>query len=333
MEKNFSIAVVVEHDENIIKPITFEIINAARKIASSITAYYFSSNPEIDSQPLIWGGADKVKICIHTDYKKYIHETYAEALVAQINKSRPEMVLLSASNNGKELAAEVAARLQVGLATDCIDLQRSEDGKVMIKRPIFSGKAQSMALLKGPHPYLVTLRPNVFRGGCFDESRDGQVISENIILPDFSQIIKGLDRQVGSQVDITEARIIVSGGLGMQGPENFKLLEGLAEVLGGTVAASRPVVDNGWQEYSRQVGQTGRTVSPDLYIACGISGAVQHLAGMSSSRCIVAINSDPQAAIFSIADYGIVGDALQVVPVLTQEFKNILEIKTENSLK
>ena len=211
--------------------------------------------------------------------------------------------------------------MQVGLATDCIDLKRSEDGKIIIKRPIFSGKAQSVGYLSGPHPYIVTLRPNVFRGGEIDDTRNGEVIREDINLPDFSQIIKGLTRQVGEKIDITEARIIVSGGLGMHSPENFKLLEDLAGVLGGAVAASRPVVDNGWLEYSHQVGQTGRTVSPDLYIACGISGAVQHLAGMSSSRCIIAINSDPHAAIFSVADYGIVGDALKIVRILENEYK------------
>ena len=330
MNENFSIAVVVEHDENGIKPVTYEVINAARKISSSITAYYFSNDPKVDTQELIQGGAEQVRICIHNDYKNYIHETYAAGLVTQINKNRPKMVLLSASNNGKELAAEVSARLDVGLATECNDLQRLESEKVIIKRPIFSGKVQFVGRLNGPHPYLVTLRPNTFRGGTFDETRNGEVIREDISLPDFSQIIKGLTRQVGAEIDITEARIIVSGGLGMHSPENFKLLEDLAEVLGGAVAASRPVVDNGWLEYSHQVGQTGRTVSPDLYIACGISGAVQHLAGMSSSRCIVAINSDPHAAIFSIADYGIVGDALKIVPLLTKEFEIILKNKTDN---
>ncbi len=333
MDKKFSIAVVVEHDQNGIKPVTYEVINAARKISSSITAYYFSNDPKVDPQELIWGGADQVHICINNDYKNYIHETYSEGLLGVINKNQPEMILLSASNNGKELAAEVAARLQVGLATDCIDLQRSADGKIIVKRPIFSGRAQFEGQLNGPHPYLVTLRPNVFRGGSFDKTRNGEVTREDINLPDFSKIIKGLTRQVGGEIDITEARIIVSGGLGMQSPDNFKLLVDLAEVLGGAVAASRPVVDNGWVEYSHQVGQTGRTVSPDLYIACGISGAVQHLAGMSSSRCIVAINSDPHAAIFSIADYGIVSDALKIVPLLTREFENILKTKPENNLK
>ena len=333
MDKNFSTAVVVEHDQNGIKPVTYEVINAARKISNFITAYYFSNDLEVDTQELIRGGADQVRVCTHTDYKNYIHETYAAGLVSQINKTRPNMILFSASNNGKELAAEVSARLQVVLATDCVDLQRSEDGKIIIKRPIFSGKVECVAQLNGPYPYLVTLRPNVFRVEGFDAARNGEVLSENISLPDFSQIVKGLTRKVGAEIDITEARIIVSGGLGMQSPENFQMLEDLAEILGGTVAASRPVVDNGWLEYSHQVGQTGRTVSPDLYIACGISGAVQHLAGMSSSRCIVAINSDPHAAIFSVADYGIVGDALKIVPLLTKEFQNILKNKAKNYSK
>jgi electron transfer flavoprotein alpha subunit len=323
LDKNFTIAVVIEHDQNGIKPVTFEVLNATRKLSDSVVAYYFSNNAEVDVDPLIQGGADEVKICLNPDFASYTHETYAAALKAEIEKTQPDLVLLSASNNGKELAAEMATRLDVGLATDCVDLELS-DGEVVVKRPVFSGKAYSLCRLSGAKPYLITLRPNIFRGAGPEETREGTIIKEDINLPDFTKIVSGLAREVGAELDVTEARIIVSGGLGMQAPENFKMLEDLAEVLGAAVAASRPVVDNGWQEYSHQVGQTGRTVSPDLYIACGISGAVQHLAGMSSSRCIVAINSDPHAAIFSIADYGIVGDALKIVPLLTKEFKNIL---------
>jgi len=324
MDRSSAIGVVVEYDHNGIKPVTYEVLNAARNIPGLVIAYYFTNDEEPNLQPLIQGGADEVRVCLHPDFVQYTHETYTAALITEIKKSQPALILLSSSDNGKELAAAVATRLEVGLATDCIDLQLSEAGEVIVKRPVFSGKAHSLFQLSGPKPYLVTLRPNIFRGEGADKTRKGEIFKENIDLPDFSEIVGGLVREVGTELDITEARIIVSGGLGMQAPENFKMLEDLADVLGGTVAASRPVVDNGWQEYSHQVGQTGRTVSPDLYIACGISGAVQHLAGMSSSRCIVAINSDPHAAIFSIADYGIVGDALKIVPLLTQEFKNIL---------
>jgi electron transfer flavoprotein alpha subunit len=325
LDNEITIIVVVEHDQSGIKPVTYELLNAAKKLAGSgkIIALYFTDAEEADGLALTHYGADEVRVCIHPDYHQYIHETYEAGLLSEIEKAQPDIVLMPASNSGKELSAAIATRLEVALATDCIDLQLSEEGEVTIKRPVFAGKAYSLCKLSGPKPHLITLRPNIFRGEGADETRTGEIVKEKISLPDF--LNPGLVRQVGAEIDVTEARIIVSGGLGMQGPENFKLLEDLAEVLGAAVAASRPVVDNGWQEYSHQVGQTGRTVSPDLYIACGISGAVQHLAGMSSSRCIVAINSDPNAAIFSVADYGIVGDALEIVPLLTQEFKRIIE--------
>lgn len=323
MDNGLTIAVVVEHDQNGIKPATYEVLSAARKWAGSVIACFFSSSRNVEAQPLIENGADDVRIRVHPDYSQYVHETYAAGLLSEIEKSKPDIVLFSSSNNGKELSAEVAARLGAGLAVDCVDLQISGE-EVVVKRPIFSGKAYAQCRLRGPKPCLISLRPNVFRGGVADAARTGAIHNEEIVLPDFSEIVGGLVREMGTRLDVTEARIIVSGGLGMRGPENFKLLEDLAEVLGGAVAASRPVVDNGWQEHRCQVGQTGRTVSPDLYFACGISGAVQHLAGMSSSRCIVAINSDPHAPIFSAADYGIVGDALKIVPLLTREFKNIL---------
>jgi len=324
MDNKFTIGVVIEHDQNGIKPVTYEILKAASSLAGFVVAYYFSDSQDIDAKLLFDNGADDVRVCTHPDLSQYFHETYTIGLLVEIEKSQPDMVLLSSSNNGKELSAEIATRLDVGLATDCIDLQITEEGNVLVKRPIFAGKAFTLCQLKGQKPYLITLRPNVFRKEGFEATKNGVVKKEEITLPNFSKTADDLIREVGVDLDITEARIIVSGGLGMQNPENFKLLEDLAEVLGAAVAASRPVVDNGWQEYTRQVGQTGRTVSPDLYIACGISGSVQHLAGMSSSRCIVAINSDPHAPIFSVADYGIVGDVLKIVPLLTQEFKNIL---------
>ena len=325
MDSETTTLVVVEHDQSGIKSVTYELLNAARKLAGTgkIIAVYFTDAEDADGSSLTHYGADEVRICIHPNYHQYTHEAYEAGLLIEIEKSKPDIVLIPASNSGKEVSAAIATRLGVALATDCIDLQLSDEGEVNIKRPVFAGKAYSLCKLRGPKPYLITLRPNIFRGEGLDESRTGETVKEKVSLPDI--LNPSLIREVESDLDITEARIIVSGGLGMQGPENFKLLEDLAKVLGAAVAASRPVVDDGWQDYSHQVGQTGRTVSPDLYIACGISGAVQHLAGMSSSRCIVAINSDPNAAIFSVADYGIVGDALEIVPLLTQEFKRIME--------
>ncbi len=319
------LAVVIEHDQGKTKPVSLEVLSAARKLADQISgkvvAFCLSHTADFEADLFIRYGADEVRFLTHPDLQHYVHENYAFALLRQLEESEFDYLLLPATNNGKELSAVLSARLGVGLATDCISLFVS-GGEVEAVRPVSAGKAHSTVRFKGKKPHILSLRPNVFRNPPL--SRQGDIIQEEIELPEFSQRVRELVKQVGSKLDVTEARIVVSGGLGMQGPENFKLLEDLAEVLGGAVGASRPVVDNGWRDYSNQVGQTGRTVSPDLYFACGISGAVQHLAGMSSSRCIVAINSDPNAAIFSVADFGLVGDALKIVPVLTQEFKKIL---------
>ena len=213
------------------------------------------------------------------------------------------------------------------MATDCISIEVGEQGEIIVRRPVYAGKALSHLILQGSGPHILSLRPNIFRGSSPDTSRIGKVELLDLKIPDDQLVLKIQDvvRETGSQLDVTEARVIVSGGLGMQQPENFKLLEDLAQVLQGAVGASRPVVDNGWRKYSNQIGQTGRTVQPDLYIACGISGAVQHLAGMSAAKCIVAINKDANAPIFSVADYGIVGDALEILPLITEEFRRVLD--------
>ena len=318
------LGVVIEHEQGETKPVSLEALSAARKLADQVSgkviAYYLSQSATQEADLFIQHGADEVCILTHPGLQHYIHEGYAFALLRQLEKSSLDYLLLPATNNGKELSAVLSAELGVGVATDCISLSVNAEGEVIAVRPVSSGKAHSTVRFNGKKPYILSLRPNSFRSPPV--SRQGETNVEEVQLPEL--LVHDLVKQVGSQLDITEARVVVSGGLGMQGPENFKLLEELAEVLGGAVGASRPVVDNGWRDYSNQVGQTGRTVSPDLYFACGISGAVQHLAGMSSSRCIVAINSDPNAAIFSVADYGIVGDVIQVIPSLTREFKKIL---------
>ncbi len=319
------LAVVIEHDQGKARPVSLEVLSAARKLANQISgkvvAFCFCHVADFEADLFIQYGADEVRFLTHPDLQHYVHENYAFALLRQLEKSEFDYLLLPATNNGKELSAVLSARLGVGVATDCISLSVS-GGEVEVVRPVSAGRAHSTVCFNGKKPHILSLRSNVFRDPPL--SRQGEVIHEEVELPELSQRVRELVKQAGSQLDVTEARIVVSGGLGMQGPENFKLLEDLAEVLGGAVGASRPVVDNGWRDYSNQVGQTGRTVSPDLYFACGISGAVQHLAGMSASRCIVAINSDPSAAIFSVADYGLVGDVLKIVPILTRKFKKIL---------
>jgi electron transfer flavoprotein alpha subunit len=322
------LGVVVERDGDKIKPASLETISAVRKLSDQVSGkvivFCLTPNTEEGADLFIEYGAEEVRFLTHPDLKNYTHENYAVALQRELETIPLDYLFLPATHNGKELSAVLSALLGVGVATDCISLSVVGGDEVQAVRPISSGKALSTVQFKGKKPYILTLRPNVFRDIVTPSLRAGQVFRQTIELPEISRQAQDLVKEVGSHMDIGEARIVVSGGLGMQGPENFYLLEELADTLGGAVAASRPVVDNGWRDYSSQVGQTGRTVSPDLYIACGISGAVQHLAGMSSSRCIVAINSDAQAPIFSFADYGIVGDVLKLLPIITCEFKKIL---------
>ncbi len=320
--------VIAEQVDGAIKSITFEALNAARGLAGQcqgeVSAIILGKSLDTDLTPLFHYGADRVLTLMNPNLENYTHSAWTSVLIPLFYTRKPDVVLLGATNHGKELAPALSAKLGSGLASDCISLDFAND-ELTVRRPRNSGKALSTLTFNDKNPKIISLRPNIFRGEP-DLSRTGEIEDIPVQLPesDLQVKIREIVRQTGEFLDITEARVIVSGGLGMQGPENFPLLESLAKVLGGAVGASRPVVDNGWRDYSNQVGQTGRTVSPDLYIACGISGAVQHLAGMSSSKCIVAINKDPHAAIFSIADYSIVGDALEIVPLLTAEFRKLL---------
>jgi len=324
---------IVEHAESTVKPVSFEVLHAARLLADQmggqVLAVYpgAQSESEIDCQSFIQYGADRVLVLRHPDLARYTVLAYLDALQSAIETRCPEIVLLPASTHGKEIAAGLSARLNTGLATDCVSLDFVSGEGLKVIRPVNAGKAISTLIYASTRPQIATLRANVFRGPGPDVARDGDVECLEVEISEQSLAVRvqNIIQETGKSLDISEARIVVSGGLGMQNADNFKLLEDLAQVLGAAVGASRPVVDDGWRPYSNQVGQTGRTVSPDLYIACGISGAVQHLAGMSSSKCIVAINKDPHAPIFSVADYGIVGDVLEVLPLLTQEFRKILE--------
>ena len=324
---------IVEHAEGVVKPVSLEILHAARQLADQTGGQVqavclgLQGESESDCQSFIQYGADRVLILRHSHLARYTVSAYLETLLSAIQSRHPEILLLPATNHGKELAAALSARLKTGLATDCISLEASSGEGLKVRRPVNSGKAISTLVYDSTRPQIATLRANVFRGPGPDPSRTGEVECLDVKVEENSLAIRVKDivQETGKSLDIAEARIVVSGGLGMQNAENFKLLEDLAKVLGAAVGASRPVVDDGWRKYSNQVGQTGRTVSPDLYIACGISGSVQHLAGMSSSKCIVAINKDPHAPIFTVADYGIVADVLEVLPLLTAEFRKILQ--------
>jgi electron transfer flavoprotein alpha subunit len=324
--------VLVEISNGKVKPVSFEVIHAARVLADSlgcqVDALYLSDEEPSAVDSLISHGANRVIVLKHSRLKSFVLDSWLAAFEPVVHERNPYLMLFAATPHGKELAASLSARLNVALATDCVWVEAGSSDHINIRRPVYAGKARSYLVLSGSGPHILSLRPNVFRGPGPDTSRSGEIEVIDVQLPVDELVlkIKEVVRETGEGLDITEARVVVSGGLGMQEAENFKFLKDLARVLGGAVGASRPVVDNQWRHYSNQVGQTGRTVSPDLYIACGISGAVQHLAGMSTSKCIVAINKDPHAPIFSVADYGIVGDALEVLPLLTREFTRVLNL-------
>lgn len=256
-------------------------------------------------------GASKVFVADDANLKLYSAEGYAEAVVKAVESSEPSAVFFSATAMGRDLAPRVAAKLGVGALADVVALTR-EGETFVARRPVYSGKAFATVDSAGASPQVIALRPNVFAqeetGGAAEVGAlDGLALSIRAMVKEFLAA-------EGGEIDVAEADIIVAGGRGIKGPENFALIRELANALGGAVGASRAVVDAGWIGHSNQVGQTGKVVSPSLYIACGISGAIQHLAGMNSSKVIVAVNKDPDAPIFKVADYGIVGDLFDVIP-------------------
>jgi len=264
-----------------------------------------------------WGAA-KVFVADNPALGLYSAEGYTEAVTAAAAKAQPSAIFFAGTAMGRDLAPRVAARLGVGAIADVVKLARDGDG-FTARRPVYSGKAFAEVTTAGKRPQVISLRPNVFAaeesgGSAAVENLDGLGLS-------IRAVVKELVKAAGGELDVAEADIIVSGGRGIKGPENFALIKSLADALGGAVGASRAVVDAGWIAHSHQVGQTGKVVSPSLYVACGISGAIQHLAGMSSSKIIVAINKDPDAPIFKIADYGIVGDLFEVIPPMVAAIK------------
>ncbi|MBI3015083.1 MAG: electron transfer flavoprotein subunit alpha/FixB family protein [Candidatus Tectomicrobia bacterium] len=271
-------------------------------------------------------GAQQVHALEHPLLARYTARAYAMALSPLVKEVDPEIFLLAGTTLGRDLAPRVATSLGTGLAADCVHAALGEDGILVLKRPVFAGKAYAEVAIPKARPQMATIRPNVMPAGNPSPDSKPQVHRVSCAL-DETRVrtrVKEVVKASSGLVELSEAKIIVSGGRGMKGPENFSLLEDLAKPLGAAVGASRAAVDAGWREHKWQVGQTGKTVSPDLYVACGISGAIQHLAGMSSSKCIVAINKDPEAPILKVADYGIVGDLFAVVPLLTEEFRKLL---------
>ncbi len=270
-------------------------------------------------------GASRVFVTEHPRLKFYAPEAYAKALAAAHAKLGSGAILLGATALGRDLAGAVAALLGTSAAGDCTAFS-VEGGRVLARRPVYGGRAiATVGFRKGPA--ILTLRPNVFAletgGGTAPAVEELPV---EFAEADFRSAATGIEASAQGKVELTEASVVVAGGRGLQAPDQFRLRDELAQLLGGAVGASRAVVDNGWRPHSEQIGQTGKTVSPNLYIALGISGAIQHLAGMRTSKVIVAVNKDPDAPIFKAATYGIVGDALEVTPALVREFRKVLTV-------
>jgi len=302
----------------------FECLGEARRIADKIgckaVAVVIGDNISEKSRALSEHGADEIVAIDSPVFSHHSPEACAKAL-SDVSKSlKPKAIFLSASSIGKDIAARLGALLDSSVASDCTDILF--EGKIMAKKPVYAGKAIETISFHG-EPAIITMRPNVF--APINIKKDGRFESFQSSVSEHDVKSRSISTESthGGKKDLVESDIIVSGGRGMGGPDQYKILEELADALGGVVGASRASVDSGWRPHSDQVGQTGKIVSPKLYIACGISGAIQHIVGMKDSRCIVAINKDSEAPIFKIADYGIVGDLFEIVPELTKEIKKI----------
>jgi electron transfer flavoprotein alpha subunit len=316
-----------EQREGKFKKVAFEAVHTAAQIANQLgaeaVALVIGKDVEKIAPELGGYGIKKVYVAEDERLNFYSTTSYAKILADAISSLPADIALLSASAMGKDLGARVAARLKAGVAADCVAL-KVENGEVIATRPVYAGKALIDVKIKSPKK-IFTLRPNVFSTG--DPNGASAEIEKSILNlqdSDFSSRVTGVSISKAGRPDLTEADIIVSGGRGLGGAENFKMIEEVADVLGAAVGASRAVVDAGWRSHDDQVGQTGKTVSPSLYVAVAISGAIQHLAGMSSSKYIVAINKDKDAPIFQAADYGIVGDAFEIVPEMAVQLKKVL---------
>ena len=316
------IVTFAEHRDGKLRRPSLEAVSEAKRLTASlggpVTAVVVGPGAEGLATELASYGADKVHVFDDPALGAYATEPYARALAQVVAEAKPKAVLVPYTAMGKDLAPRAAARLGAGLVSDCVFFA-VKDGRLEARRPMYAGKAYSTVRWEGD-PQMATLRPNVFPLEKADASRKAEVTKGQVDTSARAKVT-AVHAAAAGKVELSEAQIIVSGGRGLKGPENFHLIQGLADALGAAVGASRAVVDAGWVDHQLQVGQTGKTVSPTLYVACGISGAIQHLAGMSTSKVIVAINKDPDAPIFKIASYGLVGDVFEILPKLTEAAK------------
>jgi electron transfer flavoprotein alpha subunit len=325
--------VFIEQAGGQIRGVSHELLGEGRKLADAmgqeLAGVLIGNQVENLSKDLFASGADKVYLVEGAEYSHYNTDGFAAALTDLIHNYKPNVILIGATNDGRDLGPRVACRIGTGLTADCTNLDiDTETGLVAWTRPAFGGNIMATILCPDHRPQMGTIRPKVFKRPVPNFARTGEIVrvASKVKPEDIRTHFIELLQVCTTSCNLEEAEIIVSGGRGMCKPENFKLIEDLAEVLGGTVGASRAAVDAGWKPALHQVGQTGKTVGPKIYIACGISGAIQHLAGMSSSDIVIAVNKDPDASIFKVADYGIVGDVMEVLPIMIEEFKKLRKV-------
>jgi electron transfer flavoprotein alpha subunit len=321
-----NVLVLAEQRGGVLKKVAFEMLGVGAKLAAAlggtVEAALLGSGIGGLANTLAQYGANKVYVADDEALATYSSEGYTDTLAAVVGKVEPAIILIGATALGKDLGPRLAARLGVGLASDCTALE-IDGGRLLATRPIFAGKALAKVKLNG-NPQMATVRPNVLAALEPNAGATATVEPVEALTDNIRAMVVSIVGAAEGEIDVAEADIIVSGGRGVGGPEGFAPVRSLAKALGAAVGASRAAVDAGWIEHSHQVGQTGKTVTPNLYIACGVSGAIQHLAGMKTSKVIVAVNKDPEAPIFNVANYGIVGDLFEVVPLLEKELKALL---------
>jgi len=326
------VMVFAEQRRDELEGAAFELVGKGRELADKLEvnlyALLLGKNPKDKPEKLIAVGADKVIVVSDDSLFNFLPEPYTNILIDIIKKYRPSIFLAPSTTQGRALLSRTAATIYTGLTADCTGLDVDSDGNLLQTRPAFGGSIKARILTPNMRPQMATVRPKVFKPLGEDPDRKGEVIEEKVgveLLKSTTTFEKWI-KDTTSAISIDDADIIISGGRGLGCSDNFKILFELAEILGGAVGASRPTVDEGWIPYSHQVGQTGKTVGPKLYMAVGISGAIQHLEGMRSSDFIIAINKDPEAPIFKVADVGIIGDLFEVIPVLKEKLKRAVNV-------
>lgn len=328
LEDYRNVWVFAEQRDGVLTRVARQLVGKARELADTLgakaVAVLLGHSVDNLAQELIWYGADEVLVADHPLLEHYRTDAYTKAFASLVQEKKPEIVLFGATHIGRDLAPRVAQRLHTGLTADCTGLDIDESERLLLQtRPAFGGNIMATIACPRHRPQMATVRPGVMRALPEDKTRTGDITRVEVDLAetDFMTKILEIIKEGKHTVDLEEAKVIVTGGRGLGGPDGFKLIEQLAALLGGAVGASRAAVDAGWISHDHQVGQTGKTVHPELYIACGVSGAIQHQAGMKDAKYIIAINKDPSAPIFQIADFGVVGDLYKVIPALIKEIE------------